>query len=121
MIGAFWRWTSSSRPHWRESKVEAAVLFAVFGVTGSSTLFFVRPALTAVGIEGSLIDGPNSYRVVSLFTVTPIYCTILFSLGTLAGRHNYFAGRAAKMLSRFGIKKEALVCEAARTKAKGKA
>ena len=114
----FWKWTTQSRPPWRENKTEAAVLFTVFGVTGSSTLFFVRPALKTIGIEGSMIDGPNSYRAVSLVTITPIYCTILLSLGTLAGRHVFFANQATRILSRFGWRKENVACAQAKLKMK---
>ena len=62
----FWAWTAQKRPSWREDKVEAAVLFTVFGCTGSSSVYFVRPALEKVGVVGSLKDGPNSYRVISI-------------------------------------------------------
>jgi len=100
-FGRFWAWTSQKRPSWREDKVEAAVLFCVFGCTGSSSVYFVRPALEKVGVVGSLRDGPNSYRLISILSVTPIYATILFTLGTLSGRHAYFAGQWRKILNRF--------------------
>ena len=46
-------------------------------------------------------DGPNSYRVISFFMVTPIYCCILLTVGTLSGRHQYFASMVKKILGRF--------------------
>ena len=115
----FWLWTTQKRPHWQESKVEAAVLFTVFGVTGSSTLLFVRPTLKSFGIEGSMIEGPWSYRAISFLTVTPIYCCVLMTLGTISGRHNFFASQTVRMLSRFGLKRESVVCApAAKVKSK---
>ena len=49
----FWDWTLQPRPHWRESRTEAAVIFCVFGVTGSTSVAFVRPALKhSIGLEG---------------------------------------------------------------------
>ena len=45
LMRTFWTWTSQARPHWRKSPVEAAVLFCVFGVTGSSSVALVRPFL----------------------------------------------------------------------------
>jgi len=51
---SFWLWTTKRRPTWRESRTEAAVAFAVFGATGSTSLAVVRPALKAAGFEGSL-------------------------------------------------------------------
>ena len=97
----FWKWTTQERPHWRESKLEAAVLFCVFGVTGSSSVALVRPALHNAGIQGTMMEGPNSYRVLSILIVSPIYATVLMTLGTLSGRHNYFAKMGMKILGRF--------------------
>lgn len=98
----FWNWTTQSRPSWRENKTEAAVLFCVFGVTGSSSAAFCRPALKNVfGMEGSMVEGPWSYRIASILIISPIYACILVTLGTLAGRHVYFANMARKIVSRF--------------------
>jgi len=97
----FWAWTTQARPSWRENKTEAAVLFCVFGCTGSSSVALVRPCLGKLGLEGSMKDGPNSYRVISFLSVTPIYSLIIFTLGTLSGRHAYFAGQWRKIFSRF--------------------
>ena len=77
----FWKWTTQTRPHWKESKIEAAVLFCVFGITGSSSVALVRPALkSTLGIEGTLIEGPNSYRILSVLLVSPIYAVILLTV-----------------------------------------
>ena len=100
-LTSFWRWTTKARPSWKEDKVEAAVAFTVFGVTGTSTLFVVRPSLKFVGIEGSLIEGPNSYRVLSILLISPAYACLLMVVGTVAGRHTFFAGMSRKILVRF--------------------
>ena len=98
----FWAWTNQERPSWRESRTEAAVAFCVFGVTGSTSVKLVRPTLKkTVGMEGSIRDGPWSYRVTSLVCVSPIYATLLVSFGTIAGRHRYFAGMSYKIFGRF--------------------
>ena len=108
----FWSWTTKQRPSWKESKLEAAVLFTVFGVTGSSSVYFVRPALEKLGIKGSMREGPNSYRVISVLSVTPIYATILLTLGTLSGRHAFFANQWKKTIGRFVPKRaiDKMVC-----------
>ena len=98
---SFWTWTTQQRPSWRENKTEAAVLFCVFGVTGSSSVYFVRPCLKTLGIEGSMTEGPWSYRVLSILLVSPIYSVILITIGTLAGRHRYFSNMGLKILRRF--------------------
>ena len=97
----FWAWTTQKRPHWKECRVEAAVLFCVFGVTGSSSMYFVRPCLKHIGVEGTMMDGPWSYRILSVLILSPIYATILITLGTLSGRHNFFASMGYKILKRF--------------------
>lgn len=100
-VKRFWGWTTQPRPRWQDCKIEAAVLFCVFGVTGSSSMFFVRPCLKTLGIEGSMMEGPWSYRILSVLIVSPIYATILMTLGTLSGRHAYFASMGIKILKRF--------------------
>lgn len=41
-----------------------------FGITGSSSMYFVRPVISDVfGIEGSMKEGPWSYRIVSVLAV----------------------------------------------------
>jgi len=98
----FWAWTTQQRPSWRESPTEAAVAFCVFGVTGSTSVALVRPALKrTIGLEGSMREGPWSYRITSLVAVSPIYATLLVSFGTVAGRHRYFAYMANKIFGRF--------------------
>jgi len=97
----FWTWTTQRRPSWRQDRTEAAVAIVVFGVTGSTSVTCVRPALRSCGLEGSLIEGPNSYRVASLVVVSPIYASMLVTIGTLAGRHRFFGSMASRILSRF--------------------
>ena len=98
----FWAWTTQSRPSWKESPTEAAVAFVVFGITGSSSVHLVRPALkSTIGLEGSMRDGPWSYRITSILAVSPIYATLLVTFGTVAGRHRFFARMASNIFGRF--------------------
>ena len=118
---SFWQWTTQSRPYWTKDKKEGAVAVVVFGITGSASAFLVRPTVEKVfGIQGSLIDGPNSYRVMSLLCISPVYALLLGTLGTLAGRHNFFVGMAVKIMGRF-LPKGALnrfLCNPAKLKMK---
>ena len=98
----FWDWTLQQRPSWKESPTEAAVIFVVFGITGSTSVAFVRPALKhTIGLEGSMREGPWSYRIASILAVSPIYATMLVTFGTIAGRHRFFAGMSHKIFGRF--------------------
>ena len=99
---SFWKWTTQQRPSWKESPTEAAVAFVVFGITGSTSGAVVRPTLkSTIGLEGSLREGPWSYRIVSILAVSPIYATMLVTFGTIAGRHRFFAGMSHKIFGRF--------------------
>ena len=99
---AFWKWTTQPRPSWRESYTEAAIMFCVFGATGTSSVVVVRPFLKyTIGLDGSFYEGPNSYRVLSIVLVSPIYACVLVTIGTLSGRHSYFANMARKIIGRF--------------------
>ena len=83
---------------------EMVLLCTVFAITGSSTMFLVRPAMSNVlGLRGSFKDGPWSYRICSIVIMTPLYATLLVVVGTVFGRHAYFRHFAVKMFSRFGI------------------
>jgi hypothetical protein len=96
------RWTL---PWYREM----VLISTVFAITGSSTMVVVRPAVSSgLGLNGSLKDGPWSYRICSLVIMTPIYATLLVLVGTVFGRHQYFRHFSVKMWSRFGIPPEML-------------
>jgi len=88
---------------------EMILLSTVFAITGSSTMFLVRPAVSEIlGLQGSMKDGPWSYRIASLVIMTPLYSILLVGVGTVFGRHFYFKHFSVKMLSRFGIPPEML-------------
>lgn len=79
----------------------------------------VRPSLKAIfGIEGSLMEGPNSYRIMSVLCVSPVYAAVLLAIGTLSGRHNYFAKMSMKILGRFVPKSfvHRVLCQPAKVK-----
>lgn len=85
---------------------EMVLLCTVFAITGTSTMVLVRPAVSDVlGLQGSLKDGPWSYRICSIVIMTPLYSAMLVFVGTVFGRHHYFRHFAVKMFSRFGIRK----------------
>jgi hypothetical protein len=54
-----------------------------------------------VGLDGSMMDGPWSYRIGSVLLVSPMYAAVLFTIGTAVGRHTFFAAMAKKTIARF--------------------
>lgn len=101
-INKFWNWTTTPRLNWKSNIKEAVIATIVFGVTGTTTMFLIRPCLkTVFGLEGSLLEGPNSYRIISILTISPVYAILLFTIGTISGRHIFFAQMSSKILGRF--------------------
>ena len=118
----FWRRWTAERPlpdRWTFAWWwEMAIIFTVFGITGSSSVFFVRPVMGKVlGLEGnfgkrmrvkllihclgSMKEGPWSFRLISLVVLMPIYSVLLVCVGTVFGRHAYFKKFALRMWKRF--------------------
>ncbi|KAJ3360100.1 hypothetical protein GGF32_008690 [Allomyces javanicus] len=80
---------------------EVSIVFGVFAVTGSSSMMVVRKGINkALGTEGSLRDGPNSWRAAYLVCGLPMYSLILLTLGTLSGRGAYFRTVLHRMYGR---------------------
>lgn len=102
LYNKFIKWTTQTRNHWKNDFKEGVIVCAVFSVTGSATLFFVRPLITdLLGIQGSLYEGPNTYRIASLLLISPAYSLMLFTIGTLAGRHIFFSKMSYNIIKRF--------------------
>ena len=81
----------------------------------------VRPAMKKIGLDGDFVNGPWSYRIGSVIIISPIYSMILITIGTLSGRHVYFARTTQKLLGRFvpsTAAKDKIACEHARKKSK---
>ena len=77
------RWSGA---WWREQ----AVVVAVFGITGSSAMWLVRPLLYRhlMGLEpGAPVSGAQ--RALSLLYMMPFYYAILLLVGTACGRYHY--------------------------------
>jgi hypothetical protein len=45
-------------------------------------------------------EGPWSYRISSVLLVTPVYSVILLTIGTILGKHHFFANVVRRMWSR---------------------
>ncbi|KAF9965151.1 hypothetical protein BGZ70_005331 [Mortierella alpina] len=85
---------------------EWAIIMGVFAVTGSSTVMFVKPILKDVfKLEGSMKEGPWSFRIAYLSTTLPLYSCVLLTVATIAGRRPYFKKVVLRMWGRFLPKK----------------
>ncbi|KAF9291851.1 hypothetical protein BGZ68_001843 [Mortierella alpina] len=85
---------------------EWTIIMGVFAVTGSSTVMFVKPILKDVfKLEGSMKEGPWSFRIAYLSTTLPLYSCVLLTVATIAGRRPYFKKVVLRMWGRFLPKK----------------
>ncbi len=74
------------------------VIFLAFGVTGGLTMLLSRLVLNGLlGLEGSLISGPWSYRLVYLALIPPVYSATLLAVGTLMGKRAFFQRRVVRL------------------------
>ena len=76
------------------STYQLVVVFIVFGITGSLSLFLSDYILNYLNLENLII---------SLFMLLIIYQILLIIIGTLFGEFNYFWAMEKKILSRFKI------------------
>ena len=76
------------------STYQLIVVFIVFGITGSLSLFLSDYILNYLNIENLII---------SLLLLLIIYQILLIIIGTLFGEFNYFWAMEKKILSRFKI------------------
>ncbi len=74
------------------------VIFLAFGVTGGLTVLISRLVLNGLlGLDGSLVSGPWSYRLVYLALIPPVYSATLLAVGTLMGKRAFFQARVVRL------------------------
>jgi hypothetical protein len=75
-----------------------SIILLVFSITGTLSVVFSRFLLHSVlNLEGGLLSGLWSYRIVYLVLVPPFYSVTLVTVGTLFGKHVYFRRRVLRM------------------------
>ena len=85
-----------------KSKVHLFIIFIVFGLSGSFSLWISSPILAALDLKDIL----NNYPLYILFRVLiiiPIYQLILLVIATLFGEFEYFWKFEKKILKRIKI------------------
>ena len=79
------------------STYQLIVVFVVFGITGSFSLFISDYILEILNLSNFII---------SIFTILVIYQILLIIIGTLFGEFDYFWEMEKKIISRFKFKKK---------------
>lgn len=86
---------------------QLAIVFIVFAITGSASVWVAKPFLHWIGLEG-LRDGDQLwghwlYWTLRLLLIFPFYQVLLVCFGWLFGQFRFFWNFERKMLTRLGL------------------
>lgn len=92
-----------------ESNWQIIIIFTVFGITGSSSVYVAKPLLAWLNLDRGHFSegfwfGGFIYYFLRIILVFPIYQVLLVSFGWLFGQFKFFWEFEKKMLSRMGLK-----------------
>jgi hypothetical protein len=83
---------------------QMAVIFIVFGITGSSAVKLAAPVLETFGISDDMSGW--LYWPLRIIIIFPVYQLLLIFFGWLFGEFEFFWKIEKKMLARFAFKKK---------------
>ena len=90
-----------------ESNFQIIVIFIVFAITGSASVYVAKPFLALIGLDR--VNFPEAwwggaiYWSMRLLIIFPIYQVLLVFFGWLFGQFRFFWGFEKKMLQRMGL------------------
>ena len=89
------------------STFQLIVIFFVFSITGSASLFVAKPFLQWVGLHPENFKGswwgPWVYWTLRILVIFPIYQVLLVFFGWAFGQFTFFWNMEKKMLRRMGL------------------
>ena len=85
-----------------KSKMHLLIIFIVFGLSGSFSLWISSPILAALDLK-DLLDNYPLYILFRVLIIIPIYQLILIVIATLFGEFEYFWKFEKKILKRIKI------------------
>ena len=85
-----------------KSKMHLLIIFIVFGLSGSFSLWISSPILAALDLK-DLLDNYPLYILFRVLIIIPIYQLILIVIATLFGEFEYFWRFEKKFLKRIKI------------------
>lgn len=91
-----------------ESNFQIIIIFIVFAITGSSSVYVAKPFLNFIGLNRFAFPegfwwGGLAYGLLRLLIIFPIYQVLLVFFGWLFGQFKFFWGFEKKMLKRLGL------------------
>lgn len=92
------------------SNLQVLIIFTVFGLTGSSSVYVAKPILEMIGFSRLSFSpeffwGGLSYYSLRLILIFPVYQILLIAYGWLFGQFNFFWQFEKKMFSRMGLER----------------
>lgn len=89
------------------SNFQLIIIFFVFSITGSSSVFAAKPFLTFIGLQQANFPdawwGSTLYWILRILLIFPFYQVLLVIYGWLFGQFNFFWAFEKKMLKRIGL------------------
>ena len=85
-----------------KSKVHLLVIFIIFGLSGSFSLWISSPIMSALDLKNMLNNYPL-YIFLRFLIIIPIYQIILIVIATIFGEFNYFWRFEKQFLKRMKI------------------
>jgi hypothetical protein len=90
-----------------ESTFQLIIIFVVFAITGSSSVYVAKPFLEWVGLErGNFPEvwwSGGAYWTLRLLLIFPFYQVLLILFGWLFGQFQFFWNFEKKMINRMGL------------------
>jgi len=96
------------KERWRiTSNFQLIIIFIVFAITGSSSVYVAKPFLQWIGLNreafGEAWWSGTFYWILRLLLIFPFYQILLVIYGWLFGQFKFFWAFEKKMLSRMGL------------------
>ncbi len=90
------------------TNLQLILIFTVFSVTGSSSVYIAKPFLSWIGLtresfSPDFIWGGLIYLLLRIVLIFPFYQLLLIVFGWLFGQFNFFWEFEKKMLNRLGL------------------
>lgn len=81
--------------------IEYLTICIIFAICGSTAVYLIRPLIQSLfNIQGTLRDGPNTYRILYILLLSPSYYVVLYILSRLTNRRIYFEPMIKRMWGR---------------------
>ncbi|MUH34466.1 diacylglyceryl transferase [Zobellia amurskyensis] len=89
------------------SNFQLIIIFVVFSITGSSSIYVAKPFLNLIGLEQANFSdswwGITLYWTLRILLVFPFYQVLLIIYGWLFGQFKFFWAFEKNMLKRIGL------------------